>query len=179
MHLPPRVGDQLRIGVAVEVPEPYATLVQAQRARSGDPLARAVAPHVTILPPAVVEPEDMPAVHAHLAAAAAAHRPFVMTLQGAGTFRPVSPVVFVRVQDGAERCAELERDVRSGPLASALRFAYYPHVTVAHGVPEAAMDEAERAMAAFRATFAISWLSLFHHHEDGVWRRARTFPLGR
>ena len=97
MRLPERVGDQVRIGVALLVPEPWGSLLQAARASFGDPLAALIPPHVTVVGPTVLDPEDLPAVDAHLADVCGRHAPFTVHLRGTGTFRPVSDVVFVQV----------------------------------------------------------------------------------
>ena len=177
MHLPERSAGQVRIGVALQVPAPYGTLVQAARARVGDPLAHAIPPHITLLPPTVVDREQLPVVVSHLADIAAVHAPFVVSLAGTGTFRPVSPVVFVNVTEGAERCALLERTVRSGILAQDLRFPYHPHVTIAHDVDETTLDEAARLLAGFEATYAQGSMRLYEHGDDGVWRTVARLPL--
>ena len=40
-------------------------------------------------------------------AVAARRRPFRLTLRGTGTFRPVSPVVYLRVDEGWDECVGL------------------------------------------------------------------------
>ena len=65
-----------------------------------------------------------------------------MRLRGTDTFRPLSPVVYVHLVEGADVCDELQERVRSGPVVRDLQFPYHPHVTVAHGIPEEAMDRA-------------------------------------
>ncbi|WP_127130417.1 2'-5' RNA ligase family protein [Georgenia sp. SYP-B2076] len=177
MYLPERVGDQVRIGVALQVPAPYATLIQATRARLGDPMAKVVPPHVTLLPPTVVEPDRLGDVAAHLAEVAAGHPAFVMSLEGTGSFRPVSPVVFVKVVQGGDSCAVLEQAVRTGVLAQDLRFPYHPHVTIAHELDDATLDVAEEAMADFRATYAAGSMRLYEHGDDGMWRTIARMPL--
>ena len=177
MHLPERVGDQVRIGVALQVPPPYSTLIRATRARLGDPMANVVPPHVTLLPPTVVEAARLPDVTEHLADVAAAHGAFVMSLNGTGTFRPVSPVVFVRVVQGGDHCAVLERAVRTEVLAQELRFPYHPHVTIAHELGEAALDDAEQSLADFHATYAAGSMRLYEHGDDGMWRTIARMPL--
>ena len=74
-----------------------------------------------------------------------------MHLRGSGTFRPVSPVVFVPLARGISECERLEAQVRSGPLARETAFPYHPHVTVAHDLDEAALDRAFDALAAYDA----------------------------
>lgn len=128
-------GDGLRtIGVAIAIPEPYGSELQRWREAFGDPLARSIPTHVTLLPPSEVSAGDLPAIEEHLRCVAASEKPFDLHLRGTGTFRPVSPVVFVQVVDGISDCERVERRVRSGPLACELRFHYHPHVTIAHDV---------------------------------------------
>jgi 2'-5' RNA ligase len=177
MRLPPRVGDQRRIGVAISIPEPYGARLQQVRAELGDPLARFIPPHVTLVGPTVVEPERLPEVEQHLADVARSHPPFVLRLSGTGSFRPVSPVVFVKLSRGAESCTAIEEEARTGVLEQSLRFAYHPHVTIAHDLDDASLDQAEREMAEFEATFLVDRFSLFEHGDDGVWRSVRDVLL--
>lgn len=178
MRLPERTGDQRRIGVAIEVPQPYGARLQEARAGFGDPLATDIPPHVTLLGPTVLDPEEVPAVYAHLEAVAARHAPFRLHLRGTGTFRPVSAVVFIQVVEGIAECELLERAVRSGPLAQDVRFNYHPHVTIAHDVAEADLDRAFVEMAGFEAVFAVDTVQVYEHGDDGVWRPVTPFPLG-
>ncbi len=76
-----------------------------------------------------------------------------MHLRGSGTFRPVSPVVFVPLARGISECERLEAQVRSGPLARETLFPYHPHVTVAHDLDEPALDAAFDALATYDARF--------------------------
>ena len=177
MNLPERGPQQVRIGIAIEVPEPYATQLQDARARFGDPLARSIPPHVTLLGPTVLDPDDLDAARAHLAGVAATAAPFLLHLRGSATFRPISPVVFIQVVEGIAECEHLESAIRTGPLAQDLRFNYHPHVTVAHEVPDAALDAAFDEMATYEARFDVDGFSLYEHGDDGVWRPEQVFPL--
>jgi 2'-5' RNA ligase len=163
-------GDLVTIGVAISVPEPFGSAVQDARAAHGDPLARAIPTHVTLLPPTTVPAARLPEVREHLAAVAAAHRPFRMLLHGSGTFRPVSPVVFIRVEEGAQECRELEAVIRSGPLARELAFPYHPHVTVAHGLPDEVLDQAFADARSYEAAFTVPGFTLSRFGADEVWR---------
>lgn len=178
MILPERAEDQRRIGVAIEVPEPFGPQLQGARKAFGDPLADLIPPHITLLGPTVVEPEGIEEVTAHLESIAAAARAFEVQLRSSGTFRPVSPVVFVQVAQGIAECESLEREVRSGPLTQSLRFNYHPHVTVAHEVPDDALDVAFAEMATYEAAFVVDAISLYEHGDDNVWRPVRRFSLG-
>ncbi|PVU83598.1 phosphoesterase [Cellulomonas sp. WB94] len=177
MNLPETSGEQLRIGVAVTVPQPYSATLQAARGRVGDPAAPSIPPHITLLGPTAVEPGDLAAVERHLEEVASHHRPFVLRLRGTGTFRPVSPVVFVQVVEGIAGCEALERHIRTGPLEQGLRFNYHPHVTVAHEVSEAALDLAFVELSRFDATFVVHAFHSYEYGDDEVWRPVRDFPL--
>ncbi|WP_308271651.1 2'-5' RNA ligase family protein [Kitasatospora sp. SUK 42] len=169
--------EVVTIGVSVSVPDPYGKRIQDARAGHGDPLARSIPTHVTLLPPTEVPAEVLPKIEEHLAAVAGAHRPFRMLLRGSGTFRPVSPVVFVRVEEGAQECRLLEADVRSGPLARELAFPYHPHVTVAHGLSDDVLDQAYEQARTFRAAFQVPGFSLSRFDEDEVWRPWRDYAF--
>lgn len=165
------------IGVSIAIPSPHAEMLQAKRASFGDPLADSIPTHVTLLPPTDVPQDAMAAAVAHLEDVAARSAPFSMVLRGTGTFRPVSPVVFVQVSGGLAQCEVLERAVRRGPLARELDFYYHPHVTVAHHVPEDSLDQAFKDLADFECAFEVQAFHLYEHGEDQVWRPVRSFTL--
>jgi 2'-5' RNA ligase len=167
------------IGVSIAIPSPYAELLQAKRASYGDPLADSIPTHVTLLPPTEVDDAAMAEVTEHLQAVAESGHAFPMVLRGTGTFRPVSPVVFVQVSGGLAECEMLERSVRRGPLERELDFYYHPHVTVAHHVPEDALDRAFTDLADFECRFDVTEFHLYEHGADAVWRPAHTFALNR
>lgn len=170
--------DEVTIGVAIPVPAPHAEELQRWRADFGDPLAWAIPTHVTLVPPTCLGVDALDDVRAHLAACAARVPPFQMTLCGTGSFRPVSPVVFVQVEDGAGECAALESQVRSGVLGGDRRFPFHPHVTVAHEVDDDALDRAAKTLSDYEATFRVSTMTMYAHGPDGVWRPALEFALG-
>jgi 2'-5' RNA ligase len=64
-------GSTRTIGIAIDVPEPYAGELRSWRKRVGDPQAEIVPPHVTLMPPTEIPCPDLPAVEDHLAAVAA------------------------------------------------------------------------------------------------------------
>ncbi|MEV6208328.1 2'-5' RNA ligase family protein [Kitasatospora sp. NPDC051914] len=175
---PEELPETVTIGVSISVPEPWGSAIQDARAGHGDPRARSIPTHVTLLPPTEVPAARLPEIEAHLRAVAAVHRPFPMLLLGSGTFRPVSPVVFVRVEGGAQECRGLEADVRSGPLARELAFPYHPHVTVAHGLPDDILDEAFEKARGFNAAFTVPGFGLSRFGPDEVWRPWRDYTFG-
>jgi len=154
-------APSVRIGVAVPVPEPWGAELEGWRASFGDPQAASIPAHVTLLPPTAVGPDDLAAVEEHLAAAAAGVAPFPIHLRGTGTFRPVSPVVFVALATGIAGCE---------------RFPYHPHVTVALGLEEEALDQAFMELAEFDAVFTVESIRLYELSDDG-WASRAVYPL--
>ena len=165
------------IGVAIALPEPWATDLQQYRVDLGDETAYSIPTHITLIPP-VEMGDDLDEVVAHLEKVAASQQPFGIHLRGTGTFRPVSPVVFVAVADGIAGCEALAAQVRTGPLEVELTFPFHPHVTVAHHLDNEALDRAYDELATFDCAFEATEFHLYLH-DDGVgWVPTRAFPLG-
>lgn len=169
-------AELVTIGVAVPIPEPYGAELQKWRESFRDPMARSIPTHVTLLPPTAVRRSALAEIEEHLVRAAAEGRSFPMVLQGTDTFRPISPVTFVRVAQGTEECTKSEELVRSGPLERELKFPYHPHVTVAHELPDEVLSDAESTLAGYEARFVVTGFALYEHGTDGVWRVRRYFP---
>ena len=165
------------VGVAIAIPEPHRAKLSAARHAAGDPMAAVIPPHVTLLPPTVIPGTDLDAFIDHLSSVADSHPAFTMRLAGTGSFRPVSPVVFVQVSEGTSSCERLERAIRSGPVERRLEFDYHPHVTIAHHVEDEALDATARSTADFVAEFPVVGFDLFEQGNDDVWRPLRTFSL--
>jgi 2'-5' RNA ligase len=170
-------GSSLLIGVALAIPDPWGSEIEGWRESFGDPQASSIPAHITLLPPTRISEADLPAIREHLTHAAAATMPFDVQLRGAGTFRPVSPVVFVSVSQGISGCEQLEARIRSDVLERDLDYPYHPHVTVAHDVPEAVLDQAFESLSGFTASFTATEFALYVHDDSGVWQVFERFPL--
>ncbi|MEO6712506.1 MAG: 2'-5' RNA ligase family protein [Mycobacteriales bacterium] len=166
------------IGVAIAVPPPYGAELADWRAHFGDPQARLVPTHVTLLPPTAITGARLPVIEEHLRAVARDEVPFEVLLRGSGTFRPVSPVTFVALASGISACERLEDKVRSGPLARDLKFNYHPHVTVAHDLDDVALDKAFEELASYEAKFSALGFTLFEEGRDRAWRPLVDFTFG-
>ena len=163
------------IGVAIAIPEGPAAQLEMWRERFGDPAARLMSAHITLLPPTRVS--DLAPVITHMQSVARRHDAFPVVLSGTGTFRPLSPVTYVRVARGVRQIETLEADVRSGPLARGLRFEYHPHVTVAHDVSDETLDWAQRELADFEARFVVEAITVYEQGPGGVWSPLDRCPL--
>ena len=165
------------IGVSIAIPSPYAGELQRLRATFGDPSAESIPSHVTLLSPTEITDDEVPEIHEHLERVAAAQQPFTMRLRSTGTFRPVSPVVFVQVAGGISECERIEQEIRTGPLKRSARFYYHPHVTIAHHVDDTAMDRAFNELASYECSFEVGAFHLYEHGDDLVWRSVRSFDF--
>ena len=165
------------IGVAVAIPEPWATQLQDYRAAVGDTTAAMIPTHITLVPPTEVDDDQLSKIEDHLQAAADEVGSFCVHLRGTGTFRPVSPVVFVSLAEGISQCERLADAVRRGPLAVDLAFPYHPHVTIAHHLGDDQLDRAFEEFADFECEFDVQDFKLYVHDEDLGWRPTRYFAL--
>jgi 2'-5' RNA ligase len=166
------------IGIAISIPEPWRACLDAARFRAGDPAAGTIPAHVTLLGPSELTESAFAATPAHLTRVASRHRPFTLRLNGTGTFRPVTEVVFVAVTRGADVCERLAADIRSGPLDRELSYPYHPHVTVAQDVPTDRLDRVAAELAAFVADIEVDRFNLYELRTDGTWFSATNFVLG-
>ena len=165
------------ISVSIAIPAPFAGELQRLRASFGDPSAESIPTHVTLLSPTEIADDEGPEIQEHLARVADLEHPFTMLLRSTGTFRPVSPVVFVQVAGGISACERIEQAIRTGPLKRDVQFYYHPHVTVAHHVGDAAMDQAFNQLASYECSFEVEAFDLYEHGDDLVWRAVRTFAF--
>ncbi|SEC56493.1 2'-5' RNA ligase [Nocardioides exalbidus] len=166
------------IGVAIAIPEPWASELQDYRTSVGDTTATQIPTHITLIPPAEVPDSSLEAVTTHLADAASSVEPFDIHLRGTGTFRPISPVVFVTLAEGISACELLADAVRQGPLAVDLDFPYHPHVTVAHHLDDSTLDRAFDELADFECRFAVDAFKLYVHDADAGWQPTDEYALG-
>lgn len=163
------------IGVAIAIPEPWASQLQDYRTDIGDTTATKIPTHITLIPP--VECDDLDSVERHLSDVAGATEGFIVHLRGTGTFRPVSPVVFVGVVEGISGCERLADAVRHGPLATELAFPYHPHVTIAHHLDDVTLDRAFTELAGFECRFLAEEFHLYVHDDEIGWQVDRSFAL--
>lgn len=165
------------IGVALAVPDPWGAVLQEYRTTLGDETASGIPTHVTLMPPFAVAPADVPAVEQHLAETSTANHAFRIHLRGTGTFRPVSPVVFVTLAEGISACEQLALSVRRGPLSVDQEFPYHPHVTIAHHLSDEVLDRAFEEMADFECDFVVDRFALYVHEIGVGWVPTRDFAL--
>ena len=165
------------IGVAVAIPEPWGPQLQEYRAAVGDATASLIPSHITLVPPTEIPETDLTRVIEHLGGVAADFDGYTVHLRGTGTFRPVSPVVFVTLAEGISQCEQLADAVRRGPLEVDLTFPYHPHVTVAHHLDDVTLDRAFDELADFECRFEVDRFHLYVHDAGEGWQPTHGFDL--
>jgi len=168
--------EEISVGVILGFPAEIAEELQRWRASFGDPLAEVVPAHITLV--TTTPTHDWDATLRHVREVARCQSPFMVTIAGTGTFRPVSPVVFIKVEDGFEECVDLHRKLQQGPLHRDLPFAYHPHVTIAHDVAPENLDEAETVLKTYKATFPVVSMGLYEHDAEGIWQLREELDFG-
>ncbi|XPE04388.1 2'-5' RNA ligase family protein [Arthrobacter sp. N1] len=164
------------VGITIPIPEPLAGDLEAWRASFGDPMAAVVPPHITLI--TTTPASDWEATIEHVRAVAQHQRPFRVRLCSTGSFRPVSPVVFLKLADGFDECVALHARLQTGPLERDLEFPFHPHVTVAHDVSEAGMDAAVEELESFEASFDVRSMGLYEHVPSGLWKLREELRFG-
>ncbi|GAB3992279.1 2'-5' RNA ligase family protein [Nocardioides marmoraquaticus] len=158
------------IGVSLAVPDPWGAELQQRRLAFGDEAARHIPTHVTLLPPYDASDDELLELRSHLGAVASSTVPFRVHLRGTGTFRPVSPVVFVNVVEGISDCEQLAAAVLRGPLQVERAFPYHPHVTVAQHLDDDDLDRAFAELADYETDFDLDCMWLYRHDEELGWQ---------
>ncbi|MCU1521995.1 MAG: 2-5 ligase family protein [Arthrobacter sp.] len=169
-------SDGISVGVILRFPPEVAEELQRWRASFGDPMAGVIPAHITLVTTTMTQ--DWEATRCHVRDVASKQEPFTVTIAGTGSFRPVSPVVFLKVDDGFAECVRLHRQLQTGPLERELPFAYHPHVTVAHDVAPESLDEAETVLKNYRATFPVASMGLYEHDDNGIWQLREELHFG-
>ncbi|MGH2689922.1 MAG: 2'-5' RNA ligase family protein [Actinomycetota bacterium] len=90
---------EARLGVALLLPPPLASEVDALRKALGDPGLGLIPPHLTLVPPVNLPPQRWDHAVAILSAAGRATRPFTVRLGAPRSFLPGSPTVYLPVGD--------------------------------------------------------------------------------
>jgi 2'-5' RNA ligase/8-oxo-dGTP pyrophosphatase MutT (NUDIX family) len=166
-----------RLGVVVPLPEPVGTYVQAWRRKLCEPSRARIVPHITLAPPQSVPEEQIPAAVALVDQAVAVGVPGVVTLHGAATFLPASPVTYLMVAGGGPALASLESALRAEPL-SRRTHPFHPHVTVAQELSQSDLEAAAADLHDFHAAFQLGKIALMVQGGDRVWRPLHTAAVG-
>lgn len=89
-----------RILIAVVPPADVVHLVRGLRRSLGDHRPERILPHVTIIPPVNVAPDDVDRYRQHVRSVVVDAHPFRVSVSGLATFAPSTPTIHMRVEDG-------------------------------------------------------------------------------
>ncbi|MCB1002622.1 MAG: GNAT family N-acetyltransferase [Acidimicrobiales bacterium] len=176
-----------RFAVALLVPPPVATEVEGLRRACGDANRARVAPHVTLIPPANLREDDVPAALAVVRAAAARFEPLSLTLGPATTFGDDGNrnVLYLAVGGpGLPALHELQAALVAGPLERPPQHAsYVPHVTISIAAGPERVDAGIAALADYRADVVVGHVTVLENVRDDeldhhVWRPVADAGLG-
>lgn len=165
-----------RLGVVLLVPGTVAVEVDGLRRACGDDALGRVAPHLTLVPPVNVRDDRARDALDVVRAAAAAARPFTVTLGPPATFAPASPVLYLAVSPG-EAVGALRDAVFTGPLRRPLTYDFVSHVTLSEEMtPDARLRAAVDALAGYTRDVTFDRVHVMEEH-GRVWEPIGEFRL--
>lgn len=140
--------------------------------------------HLTILPPRHLQGTELSALET-LEEICGHTEPFEVCLGDAETFIPVTPTVFIRVEQGAERMRELHDRLDFRALRAQEEWPYMPHLTI---VKLSTEESAQKAYITARDRWAqfqgsrrvlVQELTFVREEDENCWTDLAGLPLGR
>ncbi len=168
----------ITVGVSIAIPEPHGEALRDKRRSYGDELADRIPSHITLAPPLLIDEAGIDELGEDLRELTEVFEPFTVSLLGTGTFRPISPVVFIAVSEGIAQIETLAEGVRKAIGAPDPEFPFHPHVTVAHNLEDASLDRALADLRDFRASFVVDAIHLYVDDAERGWVPTHRFGLG-
>lgn len=159
---------RVRLGVALLVPPPLEAEIDGLRRALGDGALGRIPAHLTLVPPVNVRDDRLGEALAVLRKAAAATRPFTVSLGPPATFLPDNPTVHLVVPDDAAVRALRDR-VFVDPLARPLTWPFVPHVTLADDAAPDRIGAALTALGDYRVEVTFSRVHLLREGPGRVW----------
>jgi len=159
---------RMRLGVALLLPEPARTEVDALRRAVADGSLGRVPAHLTLVPPVNVHERDLDAALLVLRDAASSSPPLTLALGPPASFLPANPVLFLEASGDLDALERLRAAVFRPPLERPLAWPYVPHVTLCDEGDPARVQDAVRVMSDYRATVTFGRLHLLRE-EERVW----------
>src|SRR5579864_661961 len=121
--------QKLRYALVAYVKGPTGELVENLR-RELHPDLPHLAAHLTILPPRPLQGTESSALQV-LERLCGEEEPFEVTLGAVGTFIPITPTVYIRVDGAAASMCALHRKLNIEALEFKEEWPYIPHLTIA------------------------------------------------
>ncbi len=140
--------------------------------------------HLTVLPPRLLKVSEIAAVDALEDICSRVDR-FEVSMGSVETFIPVTPTVFIRVEQAAYRMQELHDRLNANALSAPEEWPYRPHLTI---VKMSAEEQAQKALVMAREHWArytgtrriaVEELTFVREGEQNCWVDLAPVPLGR
>jgi 2'-5' RNA ligase len=154
-----------RFAVALMVPEPWRTEVDALRRAVADPRLGRIGPHITLVPPVNIAGEDVSDALRVVRTAAAAHGPLELTIGPATTFLPGSPVAYLAVHP-VQPVTALHRAVNQPPIERREERPFVPHVTLTTDETSERLTAIVTALAGYVREVPFEHVHLLEHTRD-------------
>jgi 2'-5' RNA ligase len=173
----------LRYALVAYVKSPAGEFVENLR-RELHPDLPQFAAHLTILPPRPLRGAESAALQV-LERICGEEEPFEVSLGAVGTFTPVTPTVFIRIDGAAQRMSELHRKLNTEELRYSEEWPYIPHLTIAKMGAEqdahAAFETARQRWHEYSGSRRILLERLIFVREESpnCWVDLAPVPLGR
>ncbi|MCL5076932.1 MAG: GNAT family N-acetyltransferase [Actinobacteria bacterium] len=159
--------------------EPKAMLEGLRIGLGGFGVGR-ICPHITLLPPTNIHPSSMAGEIYRLRAIASETDPYQVTIGPAATFHPVSPVLYLSVEenDGNSMANLVTRLARSELYKPSSR-PYVPHVTLSDGVDFARIVAATQVLDSELFTFSFSSFEMMLSGSQAYWEIYSDFRFAK
>ena len=175
--------DTRRVALVAYVQTPVGQFVEALQ-RELHPNPHDFAAHVTLLPPRCLQGSEADALD-DLRQACLGLEPFEIMLGGVETFIPVTPTLYIRVREGAQRMIEIHNQLNRAALEALEQWPYMPHLTIAkmetqEQAQKAALEARERwGKFAGSRRVSFSEFAFVREEEPNCWVDVAGLPLGR
>ncbi len=162
--------------MALLVPPPIDAEVDGLRRALGDGALGRIPAHLTLVPPVNVREDRLGEALAVLRRAAAATRPFTVTLGPPASFLPDNPTVHLAVSED-DVVRRLRDRVFVEPLARPLTWPFVPHVTLADEADPARIPAALHALADYRLDVTFDKVHLLREGPGRIWAPIADAPF--
>jgi 2'-5' RNA ligase len=174
------LSDEVVVGVVIKVPEPWGEDLTQWRIGFGDPHAEKILAHITLLPPLRMSREKFQNFPTRLESELGGLRAFEMSLGPIGSFRPVSPVVYLEAHAEGSTLQTVHQAVWHAADCPPQRHPFVPHCTVAMDVPDSVLDAASSALENYAARWTVPEIAILTRDAQGFWSPGPQIPfMGR
>ncbi|WP_048602664.1 2'-5' RNA ligase family protein [Rubeoparvulum massiliense] len=137
-----------------------------------------IEPYVTLLDPFTLTDEERQSSSSFLEAVAKDTEAFSLTFHKVGTFHPVTPIVYLAIQE-KDALHHLHQRLSNGPIQVERKYSFVPHLTVARDLAEGELLDVygRLRLRSFQLACIINQFHLIKQTADGTWQVDETFLL--